>query len=87
MPRDWVTGLSLALILVLLQVFAYYRIGLVSAPAWDISFPLVAGCVLLSCCSPVLFLSCMHCLTSFDHVEDQLDGVSRRFDRLERLVS
>ena len=27
MPRDWVTGLSLALILVLLQVFAYYRIG------------------------------------------------------------
>ena len=35
----------------------------------------------------VLFLSCMHCLTSFDHVEDQLDGVSRRFDRLERLVS
>eukprot|EP00913_Durusdinium_trenchii_P012359 g11601.t1 len=84
---DWVVALVMGSILVMLQLYAFHHIGLLSLPTGDYAFPLMVCCVAVSFFSPVLFVSWLHCFTSFEHLDDELDHVSKRFDRLERLVS
>jgi len=84
---DWLIALALGTGLMLLQLYAFYHTGLMAVPAGDFAFPLMVAAGAVTFFSPVLFVSCLHCHSSFEHLDDELGNVTQRFDRLERLVS
>lgn len=84
---DWLVALALGTALVLAQLYAFYHTGLLSLPAGDYAFPLMVACGAVTFFGPVTFVSCLHCHSSFEHLDDELGHVTERFDRLERLVS
>eukprot|EP00435_Cladocopium_sp_Y103_P001231 s1458_g1.t1 len=84
---DWLVALTLGTALVLAQLYAFYHTGLLSLPAGDYAFPLMVACGVVTFFGPVTFVSCLHCHSSFEHLDDELGHVTERFDRLERLVS
>jgi len=84
---DWLIALALGTGLMLLQLYAFYHTGLMAVPAGDFAFPLMVAAGAVTFFGPVLFVSCLHCHSSFEHLDDELGNVTQRFDRLERLVS
>eukprot|EP00438_Fugacium_kawagutii_P019004 Skav234562 [mRNA] locus=scaffold2869:73427:79918:+ [translate_table: standard] len=84
---DWLVALALGTALVVAQLYAFHHTGLLSLPAGDYAFPLMVAGGAVSFFGPVLLVSCLHCHSSFQHLDDELGHVSQRFDRLERLVS